>query len=77
MMLSLFCEWTALVSVYACTTPLYHIIEKKQEKIFESQLQTVEKSRLAKNDTSIFFLVHVGDLMSAFFSKCREHMGGG
>ena len=50
---------------------------RKEEKIFESQLQTVEKSRLAKNDTSIFFLVHVGDLMSAFFSKCREHMGGG
>jgi hypothetical protein len=45
---------------------------RKEEKIFESQLQLVEKSRLAKNDTSIF-LVHVGDLMSAFFSKCREH----
>lgn len=44
---------------------------RKEEKILKSQLETVDKSVVSKNDTSIF-VVHVGDLMSANFSKCSE-----
>ena len=46
-----------------------------EEKVFESQLQRIEESISAKNDTSIF-IVHVGDLMSAQFSKCSEDKYG-
>jgi len=44
---------------------------RAEQLLLESQLQTIEESIAMKNDTSAF-IVHVGDLMSAYFSKCPE-----